>query len=342
MQRRRDARARLRRKTVGPAIHGSVHARRPTLLALAALAAGLVVAAAAAASTRAPRLIDGHGLWTLKRLGYGERAFGPRREFEPGKRYRFGRVLYRLPKGARQGPEDWYIVRLRFRIRFMPGSRGRIWLSADTRARTSAQIEFELSPDTVGWSTVGWVDGSQSGRTTGRELELRFANYLRTAGVRGGVNALVFQVEGYPDRDVPGSSVGVESLRIYADSGIDFTPDDPAKLALSVGLPRGGARLGEPFEVPFAVENVGYPPARGVGAAAETTAPAVVEGLGENRYTRDQLKRRASLRGRFRFRPLQPGRARLFVTAGSSTSNRPGMMIDVVCGRTCSFRRVGR
>jgi hypothetical protein len=314
----------------------------------AVLVSGLIAALtppaaipAGASKSAAPQLIDTYGVWTLKRLGYGDRVLTPRPpELDRSRRYRFGRVAYRLPRSARQGPQDWFRLHLRFRIRFTPGSAGLAYVSASTSGRTCAQIKFVVSRERVEWDARGMVDGSTRGATSDRSVGLRFANYLQYAGVRPGENDLVFQLVGFPDPDsLEETQIGVESVRVFADSAIVSTPDGPARLRLRVSLPTRPIALGDTFALPFRLTNVGDLPARRAWASAESTVPTVVESVGENRLARESILRNRSLSGRFLFRALRSGKARLFILGGSTTSNRPGTMVDVECESVCRIRK---
>jgi hypothetical protein len=274
---------------------------------------GVPADAAAAHAT----LVHARGVWTLPMLGYGDQTFPLRRDRERVT------LAYRLPRGAQQGARDWYLVRLNFRARLGRRSgAGLAYVSALTNGRAAAQIKLEVARVRgrlhTTWSGVGLVDGRVERTTTGRTLDVRFANYLQLAGVRPGRNQLVFQYERY-------GNARFDRLRIIRDSGIEVSPLSPARLRLTVRLPSATVAVGDTFTVPFRLTNDGDRAAKEVVVTPQFAADALrLVGAPTRRFP--LLPRSAE--GAFRFKALAPGAYDVVLGVRSST-NRPAAVIRV-------------
>jgi len=113
-----------------------------------ALVAALVALAATAAPASAQTRVDAPGRWSLQRLGYGAAAVpltgrsGP--DALPAGRVSF---RYRLPAGAREGADAWYLVRLHALVDFAPGTRRSLaYLTGATNARTASLTRLVVAP----------------------------------------------------------------------------------------------------------------------------------------------------------------------------------------------------
>jgi hypothetical protein len=170
------------------------------------------------------RVIDSQGMWTLERLGYSDLVFPCQEPHEAIQ------VEYVLLEDAAQGPESWYVLHLHFSIKFSEQSQvtssfpyGRTYVSAGTNGYTCAQIKY-MNEEADGHIVINWNIGSEnllgghsSHSSTFLNIEdVCFANYLRTLGVWPGKNILTFTLTQY-------DGAKVESLTIFADSGIEWT-----------------------------------------------------------------------------------------------------------------------
>ncbi len=305
------------REALGPAA-----ARRPARVVLLGWLVLLIAAAGAAPARAEPVTIDGYGMWDLARLGVGDQVF-------PLSERRIERlsVPYRLPPGAAQGPEDWYLIHLHFAIAISTSGAGHVYVSAATNDKTAAQFKFELARvdgrPRVTWSTVGIVDGSERGTTNDGRSEHRFANYLQIGGVSPGLGRLTFQLERYGD-------VRVESLRVFADSALEVSPLGPARVKLRPSVSATPV-AGETLTVGFTLANDGGRTARQVSLAAAFD-PRRLRSVDGALRRFPPLEAGESVAGRFTFRARRPGRTFVDLFA-RSTSNRPGARIDVFVTR---------
>lgn len=283
-----------------------------------------VLGAASLAGTgesKAPVTIRDFGLWTLRELGYTDEV-----RHATNADYDRPRIFFGLPAEASQGPRNWYLVRLHVRLVLAPNSGpGKILLSATTNGAACALIEFRAAPKagrpTIRWTSVGIVDGARSGSSSSRTVELRYANYLQKSGVRPGTNELDFQVARY-------GSVRIDEVRIFDDSGIEFTPLSPANVRLAAT--RTSTRpvhIGESFVVHFSLRNRGDRAARGIRVSASYPAKLLL--LKTRQPIRiPTLRHGASATGRLVFVARRAGKTPIFVTA-STSSNHPGDAITV-------------
>jgi hypothetical protein len=272
---------------------------------------------AAGAGTRE---LDSDGLWTLSRLGAGRVILRAPGEVQAAR--------FRLPSGAKQGDGRWYLLRLRFALTFAADTpEGIAYVSASTNGRAAAQIKARALPGAVEWSSVGLIDGRVERRTRGRRIEVDFRNYLQLSGVRPGLNTLSVRLE----RVGP---VRVERLEVFPDSGIERTRLAPARVELRPRLPDGAVRVGDEFELGYALRNTGDRPARNVVVGIELPRGALAV-LGPRVERFPELAGTAA--GSFRLRALARGRFRIALTARSS-ANRPAALIDVPVGARESGR----
>jgi hypothetical protein len=205
-------------------------AREVAGILLSIILIGVVVAGCAigAATDPSKTAIEGPSTWSLQALGYSDLDFPCERSRESIS------VEFMLPEDAAQGPEKWYILQLHFSIQFGeeskvadPSSYGRTYVSAGTNGYTCAQIKF-INEEQDGEIVIKWGTGSENllgpstDSTTSLEVEdVQFANYLRTLGVLPGKNVLTVTLEQY-------DGAKVESLTIFADSGIECTLQPPS------------------------------------------------------------------------------------------------------------------
>lgn len=294
--------------------------KRATAVAFVAAAVALAFAAAQGLSASQPVTIRGFGLWTLQKLGYPD-------EVRHGTASDLKRpmIYFALPPRASQGPQNWYVLRLHLRLTLAPDSGpGTIDVSATTDQATCALISFRVGvARRVDWTGVGIVDGVTRGSSRTGTAELRYANYLQRSGVKAGRNDLDFQLAQH-------GKVHVAELRIFDDSGIEYTPLAPANVRLDAHV-APTVRVGRTIVVRFVLRNVGERAARNIRVAASyprarltlvATHGARVSALRQNRSTS----------GSFVFRARKTGKAPVFVAAQTS-SNRPGDSVAVVVRR---------
>jgi hypothetical protein len=279
------------------------------------LAFGAAGSEALARGTSDPVTIDRFGVWTLKRLGYGDQVFDvhpnvPRQSLD---------VRYRLPKGARQGPINWYLIRLHFRITVASDSGdGRVYVESTTNGWGSAQIRFDVMRKADGSLIVrsdalGLVKGSEV--KTGSDLtrEITFRNYIPYKGVRPGANPWTFLLEQY-------DGARVEALRIFSDSAIEYTRLAPAKIDVLATPSATLIRAGQEFQVRVVVKNTG-------GQAASQGKVSVRFPHDKLRLVGSPTRRLPTLAGgesttaRFRFRSLRRGSVLIEVGASSGLSH---------------------
>lgn len=264
-----------------------------------------------------PVTIRGFGLWTLKRLGYPD-------EVRHGTASDLKRpmIYFALPPRAAQGPQNWYVLRLHLRLTLAPDSgAGTVDVSATTDQATCALISFRVgAARRIDWTGVGIVDGVTRGSSRNATVELRYANYLQRSGVKSGRNDLDFQLAQH-------GKAHVAELRVFDDSGIEYTPLSPANVRL-VARAAPAVHVGQTVVVRFALRNVGERAARDIRVAASypRTRLALVAAHG----TRvSSLRQSRSAAGSFVFRARTAGKAPVFIAAQTS-SNHPGDSVDVV------------
>jgi hypothetical protein len=152
-----------------------------------------------------------------------------------------------LPADARQGPEQWYLVRLRYRLWFRRDSgRGFAWVSSDTNGRTAAQIEYTTRRRRgrldVRRTAVDLTHGQQERRSRSPRDALTFTNYLPYQGVRGGSNTWSIRLE-------QAGSARVARMEVLGDSAIVRTTRTPFPLSLDASSDGEESEVGGRFSV---------------------------------------------------------------------------------------------
>lgn len=159
---------------------------------------------------------------------------------------RQARVTFELPPNARQGPDTWWKLRLRYRLRFSPRSGpGFVWVSSDTNDRTAASIEYTLrgrGRKLRARRTTVDVDGQKERRGLRHGDKVSFENYLQFAGVRGAANTWTFRLE-------QAAGARVDRLEILGATAILATRRSPYALNLGALLLDGPPVAGRPFRV---------------------------------------------------------------------------------------------
>jgi hypothetical protein len=228
------------------------------------MAASLLFAAVAlteeagAREARRVPLVDSHGFWSLERMGYADQmitATEMRDGYRPGTEIAGRQFAFALPTGARQGPDDWYLFRLHYRLEIDERSGpGLITIGASSNGRAMAQILFRLSHSKAGLrvrgTSVGLVSGSQLRDEAQMTWEDVYTNFFQELGVRPGHSTLSVYV-------AQTEQAHVRSLRVFMDSGIIVTRNGPSSIELVPILRDRHIRVGEAFRVGYRVESVG-------------------------------------------------------------------------------------
>jgi hypothetical protein len=292
---------------------------------MAALALGALFTPCPASGDE-PVLIDSFGVWTLRQLGATDMLFPVDGDFQAPL------VSYRLPSGASQGPDTWYMIHLHFQIEFAEDSAdgGSAYVSASTNAYACAQIEFKTARAndalTVTWSSAGLLNETEE-ISSSPLIEVPFSNYLQTSGVRPGCNILTLQLEQY-------EGAKVKSLRVFDDSGIEYTPLAPPGLELGLTLPedRVGLRVGDTFSIKYELANHGGPPVTDVSVGAIYPEEAF-EVVDENPQHFSSIDGKST--GSFTFKAIAEGTYRIVIGA-ESTGSQPIGEIQAVVGPLAS------
>lgn len=230
---------------------------------------------------------------------------------------------FALPTGARQGPDVWYTIRLRYRITFAPDSgAGFAWVMADTNGRTSAQVEYTVGRDAAGLrvreTSVDIVNGQLEKRFRGRTSEVRFRNYLQRGGVRGGRNELTVRLE-------QGGAARVERVEVFPESGVYRTGSSPYPLRIAPRLVAGRIQPGSTFRLVVALDS----------RTGELLRDVTVQPAWDRRVfelVSPRVRRYATLAGRveavFEFRALTAGKHPIDILADSNR-NHPSARVAV-------------
>jgi hypothetical protein len=235
---------------------------------------------------------------------------------------------FRLPEGARQGSDAWYLIRLRYRLTFARESGpGLAWVIGDTNGRTSAQVEYTVARRSGGLrvrrTSVDLVNGQLARTFASRTDSVTFTNYLQLEGVRGGENELRIRLE-------ESGLTRVERLELLPGTAIVRTGRSPYPLALEARLLDERVRAGEAFRVGVTVSN----------RTGERLRDVVVRPQHAFELVSDPGLRFATLRrpayGVYVFRAGAPGEYELGFVADSSR-NHPSLGLRVVVLERRSF-----
>ncbi len=292
---------------------------RPLTLGLAVLAVAVVQPSrVAAAAPPARSFVSTFGMHSLANRNRDNLVFRLRNVD-----YARRSVTFWLPAGARQGPRKWYLIRLHFRITFeQKAGTGGVLVSGLTNRRSAAQIKFDIPirgrRALIHWNTLDYIRGYQEHMTRSRTIDVRFVNYVQFAGVRPGRNSFAVQYERF-------GMLGVKSLVVLPDSGIEVTSLSPARLKMHVSNPPTQVRRGSDFAITYTLTNTGRQVARNVAITARTDDN--IHSLKEN--TRKERYLRGSLSGTMHFTAIASGSAAVLLLVESG-SNHPGVRIPIV------------
>lgn len=307
------------------------------ILPLAFGLALLLVASRPVAADEEPVLVDSFGMWTLEELGYDDLMLPVSEEMTQtsGGKISQRSISYALPEGASQGPDNWYMIHLHFKVDFAAESENGIALvSSLLNGSGAAQIEFEVDgtddPLRISWSTVDLLNGGIEQVTSSPSIEVFFSNYIGFDGVTPGENTLTFQLETYGGVN---GGVNVESLRIFKDSAIEYTPLSPPDLDLELKLPDKRVRPDDVFDIGYELNNVGDRPAKDV-VVGVIYPPEGFTLIGETPHSYSSIT--GSVEGVFTLKAIGEG-THLIVLGAESPSSQPVAEIQVVVyppGRT--------
>lgn len=256
-----------------------------------------VAALAAAAVSRAASPPDAE--WTLASLGYADVVFAATDRDSVARTLRLD-----LPPGSSQGGSTWFSIRLHFRLTVAATSGpGRIYVVAATNGRPCAMVRYTIRRVAgrlrVESAALGLIDGYQHEASERRTYEMTFRNVLQYSGVRGGANELTLKIKQY-DR------ARFESVRVFADSGLERSALGPALLSIEPVLAREPPVAGRAFSVGFRVRNTG-----GRAASGGVVRIFPLDGLvvvGRSSRPLGRIAPGGEARGTFTVRALRAGR----------------------------------
>lgn len=228
-------------------------------------------------------------------------------------------INYQLPSEAKQGPEQWYVVRLHVRIEADSQARSESIVSASTNDHACAQLNLKSGGGELSNSGYGLVDGRQDDRSRADSLELWFANYLQLGGVRGGENILTLMMEtfeGPPPR----------SVTILNDSRIERTTLNPYEVELAGPDAPVIVSRGDTARLPYRLARKGTR-ADASATVRVDTAGSPIEVLGEP--TRSFNNIGDGRQGDFEIRPSKPGTYNLMLVAKTGY-NTPAYPVQII------------
>lgn len=177
---------------------------------------------------------------------------------------------FHLPRDAREGHGEWYVIRLVGRLA-LSRSPGECALSASTNGRTSAQFIIKTHRNAASLSETGWIQGSRLIRTRSRFVHLDYRNYVQISGVRPGLNPLTVSL-----RNLQRSSC-IRDIVLSPGTGIYVTTANPEELSLHV--PRTlNATKGVPVTIQYTLVRRGGWPDRGATVVLNPPDGMRVEG----------------------------------------------------------------
>jgi hypothetical protein len=238
---------------------------------------------------------------------------------------------FSFPKGAKQGPNEWYTVTLHARVVIAQNARKNVaYLTVSTSVPgeknrwTSAQIEFDIKPKRhhtmVDVSSIGILRGLTHFETRKRIIEIAFTNYLQKRGVKGGRSDLHVELEGLL------RPYAITSAIVLPDTKVSETEISPPHLRIRVRpVTRDPLVVGRVYAMKWKLSNDSRIPARAVDIDLEDFYGGI-KVLGKSHYYYKELK--GSVSGLFRYVPERSGRIEYYVSVGSTTANQPAVRID--------------
>jgi hypothetical protein len=160
----------------------------------------------------------------------------------------------RMPEGATQGPDTWYLIRLDVSLTFSPDTPpGSVLVSAFVNGQATAQVEFYAERGSRGrpvtrWNSGDYIHGPNEGRFRGRTGHVQYANYLPFGGVRPGLADFTVEAERF-------GGAKAEEIEIGPSSGIYATEVGPVDLEVTADLSDDELRIGESSRLEVEVTN---------------------------------------------------------------------------------------
>jgi hypothetical protein len=263
---------------------------------------------------------------TLEELGYKRPVY---RVYAGKRRQLSGSFSYRLPGDAFQGPDPWYVLDLRYRIRFDKRSgAGVVYVLGVTDDAAATQTRFNVTRPAgrlhIRASSFDLIDGWRERQHHRPVFEGRSRNYLQIEGVAPGRNTLSVEVETY-------GKARVRSVEVLNTSAIVLTHRTPPNQGLptvrvAVDPIRGSIHEGESFVVGVNLQNMARTALHNVTARL-TPEGYGLTGVNPAAVTFPVLRRRA--RSRFEIRARRHGRWRLVLSIGSGVEERTGALVPV-------------
>jgi hypothetical protein len=193
---------------------------------------------------------------------------------------------------------------------------------ADTNKRTAAQIEYTVRRSRralrLRETSVDIVNGQLEKVSRGRTSQIRFRNYLQTAGVRGGENELRLRLE-------QSDGTRVRRVEVFGDSGVFRSELTPYPLRIEPRLAAGDVHPDAPFRLVAGLSNRTGEPLSDV-EVRPAFDPRLFELLSPP--VRRYAKLVEPVEAVFTLRPLRVGRHRIDVLA-SSSRNQPSAALAV-------------
>ena len=289
------------------------------LVAALALAFGAssLYSSAKGNATSSP-VISAPGMWTLDRLGF------PAQQIPVDHPVNIVHLGFSLPPGVaaaaarcydRKSSKTCFLIHYHFLVHFDPAAQpGFAYISASTNQFTSSQVPFEVTRSqdqlAINWSTLGLIRGYDPHVSTSPDIEVRDVNYLQIRGLKDGENTLDYVLE------IPGS-VGVKSLEVLPDSGLEWSHVPPGKLVLNTKHKRRTTR-GSIIRVAATVRRVAGRPPENVKLETRFNN-AFLRPLGPTTIRIPSV--RTAVRHKFAFRVRKAGRMRVALHLASGTTN---------------------
>jgi hypothetical protein len=262
-------------------------------------------------------------VWSTADLGY-QRRFGltPGDDGSDSVGLKLG-----FSRGAAQGPQDWYILHLRFAITLKARqAQGSVVVDGSINSYPAAMVQFDTAwhghPARTRILHTSLLGGDHASTTSERRIEIRYANYLQRSSVQEGEAVLRFGVREFAGADV-------EHVEILS-AALERTPDQPAEIDLDVVAPADPVRVGEKFVVRYTVKNIGGRAARRVGV--KVSAAKGLEITEPAHRTYGTILPKTPIRGRFEVTARRNGIHELSVGVSGGTGN-PFVVVTVPVGR---------
>jgi hypothetical protein len=145
------------------------------------------------------------------------------------------RIAVHLPADSTQGPDTWYILRLRVAIvldgGWVPSPTDSILVSGFLGESIGVQLKLQGDLTGVTWSSIGYAEGPKSevANTKTPNLELQYENYVQGKGFAGGDQEFRLSLHSAGDHPLP-----VVSATVLPGSAIVMTHIPPDSVSLRI------------------------------------------------------------------------------------------------------------